>query len=126
VSRTFIKLHGAWSGRPFYVEASDVCTVGQHPEDLSEASDVCTVGQHPEDLSETWVCTYSGLRAVAIETPDEVMHLMASDADTFIVSDKDYDTKAAERLGEISKRAEAKIARLVDAAIKHAEAKENA
>lgn len=92
MARTYIKLHGAWSGEPFYTEASDFCTIGRNP----------------KNLSETLITTKSYLMAHALETPDEVAELLRATGEIVVVSDESFDTKRADALVAIRERAEEK------------------
>lgn len=86
MTRTYVKLHGAWSGRPLYIRTSSIISVGQNP----------------EELSETLVTFLPGCTAFTVESPDEVMDLLN---DVAIREDFDYEVKRAARLAAIGERA---------------------
>lgn len=89
MTRTFIKLHGAWSGKPCYLDANGIVSVGQDP----------------VDLTQTLVVFEPGYSAVVAESPDEIADLLFDRTDINIIKDHDYDTKRAAALAAIAERA---------------------
>lgn len=89
MTRTFIKLHGAWSGKPCYLDADGIISAGKAP----------------EDLTQTLVVFEPGYSAVVAESPDEIARLLLAGTDIDIIEDFNYDTKRAAALAAIAERA---------------------
>lgn len=89
MTRTFVKLHGAWSGEPMYIDVDTIVNTGKNP----------------EELSETTVTTRDHILVLVAETPDEVMELILDAGHAIVIESDAYEKRRDEELAAIAERA---------------------